>query len=461
MEIQVELEVLNDDLLDQIEKILSVPTIIFDEKRVLHCNKSCKRALGYGESDYLEEGLFDLKNFSEDEYLIEHIREILEKPRDLNKTEMKVFGKNRRELWVELSGKVILYNTQKCIFAQLINITEKKNAELKLLRLSKLRNLMLEVTQSILETEDVDHMLELILKNSLKAFEKSALGTILVKERGYFKVSASVGFAEGIENFKLPIKESFLALATNGKMNRIVNISDLSVLESRHTFTTVFGEEKFINSTITSPLYIKGNLFGTINVDSVDIDAFDEEDVKTMEFIKSNVEIAISNHISYREKAFFANIDSLTNLYNRYYFEENFKGIKSKAIRYNDHFKLVVFDIDDLKKINDDLGHLAGDWVIKTIAGELKKAARKSDLIARVGGDEFFGIFFYADEEKLAERFQLMLMKLERDEKYSVHQKTKTSFSFGIASFPEEGKKLETLIKIADRRMYEHKSRKK
>lgn len=126
METAVELEVLNDDLLGQFEKILSIDTIIFNEKKILYFNESCKRTLGYEDGDYLKEGFADLRNFSEDEDLKEHIRGILEKPRDLDKVEMKVFGKNRREIWVEFRGKAILYNNQKSIFAQLIDITEKK-----------------------------------------------------------------------------------------------------------------------------------------------------------------------------------------------------------------------------------------------------------------------------------------------------------------------------------------------
>ena len=320
---------------------------------------------------------------------------------------------------------------------------------------------MLEVTQSILETEDIDHMLELILTNSLKAFEKSSLGTILVKEGDYFKVAASIGFVDGIEDFKLPFNESFLAKSTDGMMNRIVNIRDLSVYDNYYSFTTVFGEEKFIKSTITSPIFIKGSLFGTINIDSIDIDGFDDEDSKTMEYIRSNVEIAVSNHISYKEKAYLANFDSLTNLYNRYYFEENFKGIKAKADRYNDCFKLVLFDIDDLKIVNDCKGHLAGDQVIIKIAGELKSTARKSDAIARLGGDEFVGIYFYADEDMLAKKFQRVLTKFELEEEFSSHLSHKTSFSYGMASYPKDGQNLNDLIKIADKKMYDQKKKKK
>ena len=180
-----------------------------------------------------------------------------------------------------------------------------------------------------------------------------------------------------------------------------------------------------------------------------------------MEFIRSNVEIAISNHISYKEKAFLANFDSLTNLYNRYYFEENFKGIKGKANRYNDFFKLVVFDIDDLKKVNDHFGHLVGDQVIKKIAFELTSVARKSDIIARLGGDEFIGIFFQADENRLAEKFEKVLRKLEFDEESPGIHHFKISFSYGIANYPKDGQNLDELISIADKKMYENKSKNK
>ena len=461
MENLFELAVLDENQLMQYENIFSIALIVIDEKEILYLNESCKMMLGYADDDLLKGETGSLENLIDNCNSKNCIHEILEKPKELKKLEIKIFGKDRREIWVEFSGRAIIYNNQKSIFAQLIDITDKKKTEYNLSRLSKLRNLMLEVTQSILETDDIAHMLELILTNSLKAFEKSSLGTILVKEGDYFTVAASIGFTEGIRDFKLPFKESFLARETDGKMDRIVNIGDLSVYESYFSFTTVFGEEKFIKSTITAPIFIKGNLFGTINIDSIDIDGFDQEDVKTMEFIRSNVEIAISNHISYKEKAFLANFDSLTNLYNRYYFEENFKGIKGKANRYNDFFKLVVFDIDDLKKINDNFGHQVGDQVIKKIAFELRSAARKSDIIARLGGDEFIGIFFQADENRLAEKFEKVLRKLEFDEESPGIHHFKISFSYGIANYPKDGQNLDELISIADKKMYENKSKNK
>lgn len=81
--------------------------------------------------------------------------------------------------------------------------------------------------------------------------------------------------------------------------------------------------------------------------------------------------------------------DFLTGLYNRKYFEEMLEKCIDAYKRYGQKFSLLFIDIDDFKKINDTLGHIAGDFVLQYIANILKKNTRKLDLIFRYGGDEF------------------------------------------------------------------------
>jgi diguanylate cyclase (GGDEF)-like protein len=240
-------------------------------------------------------------------------------------------------------------------------------------------------------------------------------------------------------------------------MDRIVNIRDLTKYNGYDCIKANIGEGMFIKSTMSVPIYHEGSFFGMINIDSVEKNAFDEDDVKSMEFIRNNAEIAVSNYLLYKEKAFLAKHDQLTGLYNRYYFEESFLKLKEKEIQYNETFQLVVFDIDGLKKINDSMGHLIGDEVIKKIAQSIKSSIRKSDIIARVGGDEFSGIIFVSNKEYLVEKFQKILKQLENDPLLMVNEEIICTFSYGIASFPQEGIELNELIKIADERMYSYK----
>ena len=81
--------------------------------------------------------------------------------------------------------------------------------------------------------------------------------------------------------------------------------------------------------------------------------------------------------------------DSLTGLYNRRFFDAALAQNVETARRYGRELSLVLFDLDDFKAVNDTRGHQAGDDILKTFAQLLQKAARKADVVCRIGGDEF------------------------------------------------------------------------
>lgn len=453
------LEILEDEALQQFDKFITIPTILFNDKEVIYLNKSCKKILGFKGNTFQNKEVIEFVNYLERVYFSKYNRNIFESTTDSVKQEILIKKNNKDNVWLEYTGKVVVYHEQNTFFAHLYDITDKKVNQLNLSRTSKLRDLMLEVTQSILKMEDINQIFQLILNNSLIALENSTLGTIFIKEYDYFKVVAAVGFEDDIKKFKLYFEDCFLYKATDGKLDRIVNLGDLTTYEGYDQIKANIGEGKFIKSTISVPIYYKESLFGMINIDSVEMDAFDEDDVKSMEFIRNNVEIAVSNHLLYKEKAFLAKYDQLTGLYNRYYFEESFTKLKEKALRYNESFQLVVFDIDGLKKVNDSMGHLIGDEMIKKIAQSINSNSRRSDVIARVGGDEFIGIFFDTNSEYLKEKFHKLLKQLENEPLLVVDEELICTFSYGVASFPEEGIKLDELIKLADERMYGFKNK--
>jgi diguanylate cyclase (GGDEF)-like protein len=81
--------------------------------------------------------------------------------------------------------------------------------------------------------------------------------------------------------------------------------------------------------------------------------------------------------------------DWLTGLYNRRYFEETLANHIAAATRYDRELSLVLFDLDDFKRINDTQGHAAGDGALRQFATLLKESAREADIVCRYGGDEF------------------------------------------------------------------------
>ncbi len=94
-------------------------------------------------------------------------------------------------------------------------------------------------------------------------------------------------------------------------------------------------------------------------------------------------------HIKSKENYFKATHDPLTGIYNRAYFSDNLEHKREMMQRYDASLSLILFDIDHFKAINDNYGHLVGDDVLVTLATDVKKLLRKSDSLARWGGEEF------------------------------------------------------------------------
>ena len=98
---------------------------------------------------------------------------------------------------------------------------------------------------------------------------------------------------------------------------------------------------------------------------------------------------AIENARRYGEARKLAETDGLTGLYNQRFFQETLRREVTRAHRYQRKLTLIVFDLDDFKSINDQVGHLAGDRVLAQAADRLREAVRSVDVASRIGGDEF------------------------------------------------------------------------
>jgi diguanylate cyclase (GGDEF)-like protein len=153
-----------------------------------------------------------------------------------------------------------------------------------------------------------------------------------------------------------------------------------------------------------------------------------------------------------------SNKDVLTDLFNRRYFENALHDEFERSRRYNSTFALIMFDIDNFKNINDQYGHPCGDQVIKAIADYLINTSRSSDVISRIGGEEFTLILPAQSEANIMsiiERIRVDISNIKV--KYDQHT-VQFTCSFGIAIFDENVKNIHTFIKMADQAMYKAKN---
>lgn len=150
--------------------------------------------------------------------------------------------------------------------------------------------------------------------------------------------------------------------------------------------------------------------------------------------------------------------DDLTGLYNIRFLNQSIDIEIERSHRFGSIFSVIFMDIDDLKKVNDRFGHLAGSRVLIETARILKGNMRKVDIIIRYGGDEFVIIMPQTSKESGF----MVADRLRRTIEESVFLKSeghpvRITASFGVASFPVNAKDKEELLLIADKALYHGK----
>ncbi len=160
------------------------------------------------------------------------------------------------------------------------------------------------------------------------------------------------------------------------------------------------------------------------------------------------IEIQILEHL--QNQAIF---DELTNLYNRRFIFYFFNKELDRAKRHKHELTVILFDIDNFKKINDSMGHLVGDNVLRLFAKVLKDNIRNEDTLGRIGGEEFLLILpetSIYNSTKLINRIRDILSEISDNKLFF-------TFSSGISGYPYHGEDAMTLLHLADKSLLKAK----
>ncbi len=154
---------------------------------------------------------------------------------------------------------------------------------------------------------------------------------------------------------------------------------------------------------------------------------------------------------------FLALHDELTGLPNRRLFHDRLSNALERARRTKEQTTLLLIDLDHFKKVNDTLGHHVGDLLLKRVAEICSGRVRRSDTVARTGGDEFSVILDAPVSREDAIHVSQLLIQLLQEPLLLDGNSVQIGASVGIATFPDDAADMESLCIAADRRMYENK----
>ena len=186
---------------------------------------------------------------------------------------------------------------------------------------------------------------------------------------------------------------------------------------------------------------------------------FSHEDKVHLDLLHRGLALSFHNAVLFDRLEHLAALDAHTGLYNRRFGMSRMQEEFSRAVRTGSPLGLLMFDIDNFKKVNDTYGHLVGDRVIKQIAQVVRSVAREGDVTLRYGGEEFLMVLPGAsvdDAEKVAERLRRTVEESHVD---VGAQSIGVTVSVGVMSFPDCKANNETdCVRIADEALYAAKA---
>jgi diguanylate cyclase (GGDEF)-like protein len=215
------------------------------------------------------------------------------------------------------------------------------------------------------------------------------------------------------------------------------------------------------------PLFAEGETLGLLHLRRVTEQANPSENAGSVESglnlavaVAEETSLALSNlkvHDSLHEQSIR---DSLTGLYNRRFLEEFLLRELARADRKKHALSVITMDIDHFKRINDTLGHGAGDIVLRRVGLLLQGFVRQSDIACRVGGEEFSVLLPEASMQIATQRAEAIRKAVQELKlKYEDHTLDAITISLGVAAFPDHGTTPEALLHAADQALYDAKYR--
>jgi diguanylate cyclase (GGDEF)-like protein len=207
---------------------------------------------------------------------------------------------------------------------------------------------------------------------------------------------------------------------------------------------------------ISIPLIARGALKGALNIYRLGDASFDGEEFELAKWFGDAAALALDNAQVRARLEHQAQTDSLTGLFNHRYFHERLRAELTRATRVHDTVALIMFDIDDFKRVNDICGHGVGDEILIALGEATTSLVRASDVVCRLGGEEFAVIMPSSDA---ADALGLARRLGERLEARPIDAAGEITLSIGIAQGPDHATNPRELVACAESAMMTAKAR--
>jgi len=394
----------------------------------------------------------------------EGLRKMVNKEKLEYHVERRCIRKDRTVFWARLSAAVVYDEDHEVnsILGIMIDITDRKAMDVQISLQNQYLLALNEVSLQLLNRLDLDDVLAMIVTHAVSLFPNASGSLFLLKENNS---QVELKFAIGLDENSIGTVQN----KDEGIIGEVFRTGETVIVNDYQNWAKGINSHGMVHYGvfIGMPLFSDKKVVGVVYI-YFDDSAWGctEEQKFLLERFIGLASIAYDNAILYKraqeeigerklaeEKLRYVSMhDSLTGLYNRTYFEEEFQRISSGAYP---SVGIIVCDVDELKVVNDTLGHAFGDALIVAAATALKQACRPGDTVARIGGDEFVVLLPGADQKIMQDVCHQINEKVQRCRKNLNGTIVRLSIGWALHTGPDVNRK--ELFKEADKKMYQDK----
>lgn len=423
-----------------------------------HFNRYFEKFLGLEKEEILGKTVYDVAPDELAKVYDKADKELMEsKGKQVYESFIEDADGNRRNVIFRKSAHLNEKGDIEGLIGLIQDVTPLRKAEEELKRIYKAQETLMKFNQTIMSYDNEKSFLHDILTDFMRVFEQVATGILLeVDEEGIVSLYDSHGLAVIDKAAAMKYEDSYIYKITRGEHNKIhvLNEIDFSEFPSDDPGLEIVKNNP-LKSNIFIPILYEGEIKWFFVYAAVDKGAFDEEDCILAEYIRTEMDVIIKTFKLLQKTLQMARYDGVTGLMNRVYFDESIRALMEAKRCSSCH--IVLIDVDDLKLINDVLGHDKGDYYLSYIGSLSRKFFSVDTMWGRIGGDEFAAAIPEIPREELEKRMEEMRIAYERHIFENTDGEIKSSFSYGIATSQRDGNTYKELLKAADKRMYIYK----